>query len=311
MPYIKHSGQFNSSNGSDRCAYYVFTPHTEPYKGIIQISHGMREYIERYENFARFFTDRGYIVCGNDHLGHGNTAKGPDGLGYFAPNNGWSFLVNDLHRLTVIMKNKYPSLPHVLLGHSMGSFVARLYAARFPNALNAAIFMGTGDDKTLSEIGVRAARSACAINGEHARSEKLNTLIFGAYNERIKDQRTNYDWLSRDSEAVDRFLSDEKCDFIFTCSAFVDLTILLSRVSSKKWAEQMPKELPILLISGTGDPVGRYGKGVIKVYEKLIGQGCRADIKLYPNARHELMNETIKCDVFNYLLFWTEQALSQ
>ncbi|MCH5325328.1 MAG: alpha/beta hydrolase [Eubacterium sp.] len=311
MPYIKHSGSFNSSNGTDRCAYYVFLPHTEPYKCIIQISHGMREHIGRYEDFARFLTDRGYIVCGNDHLGHGNTAKSPDDLGYFAPKDGWSYLINDLHRLTVIMKNKYPSLPYVMIGHSMGSFIARLYAVRFSDELDAAIFMGTGDDKALSELGVRAARSASAINGERHRSDRLNTLIFGAYNERIKDRRTDYDWLSRDSAAVDGFMSDEKCDFIFTCSAFVDLTVLLSRVSSKKWAEQFPKELPVLLAAGTDDPVGGYGKGVLKVYEKLLAQGCHADIKLYPGARHELLNETIKNDVYNDLLWWTERAISR
>ncbi len=310
MPYSKFTGGFNSSNGKDKCAYYVYVPKKEPFKGIIQISHGMREHIGRYDRFAEFFTDNGFIVCGNDHLGHGNTAATPDDLGYFAHKDGWSYLVNDLHRLTLIMKNRYRDLKYILFGHSMGSFAARLYCTRFPNVLDAAVFMGTGDDKALSEIGVRAARSAVALNGERYRSERLNSVIFGAYNERIPDRRTDYDWLSHDEKVVDDFLSDEKCDFIFTCSAFVDLTMLLNRVSSKKWAEQMPVDLPILLEGGTEDPVGNYGKGVLKVFEKLIDNGCRADIKMYHGARHELLNENIKEQVYHDLLTWIEYAIT-
>lgn len=310
MAYVKYSGSFNSSNGTDRCAYYVYVPAEQPYKGIIQISHGMREYMGRYDEFADFFTDKGYIVCGNDHLGHGNTAKTPDDYGYFAPKDGWSYLVNDLHRLTLIMKNKYPNLKYLIYGHSMGSFVARLYCSRFPKVPDAAIFYGTGDDKALAEIGVRAARSAVMINGERHRSERLNSIVFGAYNERITNRRTDYDWLSRDDEVVDKFISDEKCDFIFTCSGFVDLTMLLNRVSSQKWADQIPKDLPILLGGGTDDPVGGYGKGVLKVFEKLIINGCRTDIKIYPGARHELLHEINKDEVYHDMLTWIEYALT-
>lgn len=309
MAYTKYTGSFNSSNGTDRCAYYICVPKTEPYVGIIQISHGMREHLGRYVEFAKFFTDRGYIVCGNDHLGHGNTAKSPNDYGYFAPKDGWSYLVNDLHRMTLIVKNKYPNLPLIIFAHSMGSFVARLYAVRFPNAANAAAYYGTGDDKALAEIGVRAARSAAAINGERERSEKLNSLIFGAYNSRIDDPRTNFDWLTRDEAKVDAFLADEKCDFNFTCSGFVDLTILLNRSSSKKWAQQMPTDMPILLGAGTADPVGDYGKGVLKVFEKLIDNGCHVDIKLYHDARHELISETIRDEVYWDLAVWLEYAI--
>lgn len=159
----------------------------------------------------------------------------------FAEKDGWSHLVNDLHRMTMIMKKKYPALPYILIGHSMGSFVARLYLTRFPNELTCAVIMGTGDDKALSEIGVRATRSVVSLKGERFRSDKLNTLIFGVYNDKIKDCQTIYDWLTHDRDVVKKYIDDEKSNFVFTASGFVDLTTLLRRVSSQQWAEKVPK----------------------------------------------------------------------
>jgi len=312
MAYEKLTGTFESSNGTDNCAYYIYVPvlpMNVGYKGIIQISHGMCEYIERYEHFADFLTSHGYIVCGNDHLGHGNSVRSNDDLGFFAEKDGWSHLVNDLHRMTMIMKKKYPALPYVLIGHSMGSFVARLYLTRFPNELTCAVIMGTGDDKALSEIGVRATRSVVSLKGERFRSDKLNTLIFGVYNDKIKDCQTIYDWLTHDREVVKKYIDDEKSNFVFTASGFVDLTTLLRRVSSQQWAEKVPKKLPVIFMAGTADPVGGYGKGVRNVYAKLIDEGCNVDIKLYPGARHELVNETMKEIVFDDILTWIERKV--
>lgn len=310
MAFDKQTGTFESSNGTDKCAYYIYVPTTAIIRGIIQISHGMCEYIERYEHFAEFLTAKGYIVCGNDHLGHGNSVKSNDDLGYFSQKDGWSHLVNDLHRMTILMKNKYPALPYILIGHSMGSFIARLYLTRFPNELCCAVIMGTGDDKALSEIGVRATQSVKAVKGERFRSDKLNTLIFGVYNDRIKNSKTIYDWLTHDTEVVKKYMDDEKSNFVFTASGFVDLTTLLRRVSSAEWAQKVPKKLPIILMSGTADPVGGYGKGVRNVYGKLIDEGCNVDIKLYPGARHELVNETMKEIVFDDILNWIDRKVN-
>ncbi len=307
MAFTKHTGRFDSSNGKDKCAYYIYMPLGGEIKGIIQITHGMCEYLERYEHFADFLTDNGYIVCGHDHIGHGNSVKSDDDLGYFAEKDGWSFLVNDLRRLSVTMRKKYPTLPLFLIGHSMGSFVARLYITRFPDSINGAIFMGTGDDKALGEIGVRAARSVVALKGEHFRSEKLNSLAFGVYNDRIEEKETLYDWLSHDKEIVRQFIDNPKTNFIFTASGYVDLTSLLRRISSEEWVEKVPKKMPLLFMAGTADPVGNYGKGVLNVYEKLIYAGCNVDIKLYPDARHELINETIKDIIFDDILVWIER----
>ena len=312
MAYEKLIGTFESSDGIDNCAYYIYLPTSiinGGYKGIIQISHGMCEYIERYEHFADFLTSHGYIVCGNDHLGHGNSVKSNDDLGYFAKKDGWSHLVNDLHRMTMIMKKKYPALPYILIGHSMGSFIARLYLTRFPNELTCAVIMGTGDDKSLSDIGVRATRSVVSIKGERFRSDKLNTLIFGVYNDKIKDRQTIFDWLTHDREVIKKYIEDEKSNFVFTASGFVDLTTLLRKVSSQRWAEKVPKKLPVIFMAGTADPVGGYGKGVRNVYAKLIDEGCNVDIKLYPGARHELVNETMKEIVFDDILNWINRKV--
>ncbi len=310
MAFLKQNGLFDSSNGVDRCAYYIYSPVADTPKGIIQLSHGMCEYVERYEHFAEFLTSRGYIFCGNDHLGHGNTAGTKDDLGYFAPNDGWKFMVKDLHRMTLIMKKKHPSLPVVLIGHSMGSFLARLYITHYAKELCCAVILGTGDDKALSELGVRATQSVAAVKGERFRSSKLYNLIFDFYNERIKDKQTVFDWLTHDKEVVKKYIDDEKSNFVFTASGFVDLTTMLKKVSSAEWVKKVPKDLPLILMSGTADPVGNYGKGVLNVYEKLIAAECNADIKLYRGARHELVNETMKEIFFEDLINWIDGKVS-
>ena len=147
------------------------------------------------------------------------------------------------------------------------------------------------------------------MKGERFRSDKLNTLIFGVYNDKIKDCQTIYDWLTHDREVIKKYIDDEKSNFVFTASGFVDLTTLLRKVSSQRWAEKVPKKLPVIFMAGTADPVGGYGKGVRNVYAKLIDEGCNVDIKLYPGARHELVNETMKEIVFDDILTWIERKV--
>ena len=233
-------------------------------QGIVQISHGMCEYIDRYAGFAEFLTENGFIVCANNHLGHGASAASQKQLGYFAKRGGEKFLVDDLHTLTNMMKIKYPDLPILLFGHSMGSFIARNYVTKYGKELSAVIFCGTS--------GAR---------------------------------RTKFDWLSRDEKVVDQYLADPYCDFTFTASAFEDLFTLLLQCSDPEWFSTYPKTLPTLLISGDMDPVGDYGKGVSYVYKTLISAGVRdVRMKLYEGARHELLNEINRQEVYEDILQW-------
>lgn len=310
MNFTKITETFPSTNRVDTITYYVYLPEEKP-RGIIQISHGMCEYIARYEDFADFLTSKGFIVVGNDHLGHGKSVSADEKLGYFAEKNGWLYLVKDLHKLTRIVKQKYPDLPYFLLGHSMGSFAARVYIAHYGYELDGVLLLGTGDGLALSSVGTRVARSVVRAKGEFFRSKRLNQMVFGMYNDRIKNHKTDYDWVTSDIEHIEKYANDNLCNFIFTASGFVDLTAMLEYISRNRWAQAVPKNLPILLAAGTGDPVGSYGKGVMRVYDKLIDNQCSVDIKLYPNARHELINETIRADVYEDLLWWIEKVMKR
>ncbi|MBC8543128.1 alpha/beta fold hydrolase [Bianquea renquensis] len=302
----KRTGTFASSNGRDRIRYYVYSPEESP-RAILQISHGMCEYLTRYEGFMEYMADKGFLVCGNDHLGHGGSAASKEELGYFASENGWSCLVEDLHRLTVHMKKKYPYLPYYLLGHSMGSFVARAYLVRYGDALDGAILCGTSGSNPFAALGVLMAKMLARVKGDHYRSRFLNDLMFQSYNSRYPKKRTSFDWLTREETIVDRYIQDPYCNFVFTANGFENLLSMLRYVSSSRWYASVPRDLPILLISGDMDPVGQYGSGVKQVFRRLKKEGVvDLTIRLYEQGRHELLNETNRLDIYSDVVDWLE-----
>lgn len=310
MNYTKSTGFFPSTNGTDNIAYYIYTPKKKSdIRGVIQISHGMCEYIVRYEEFADFLTGKGFVVCGNDHLGHGASVSSEEDLGYFAEDEGWQYLPKDLFRFTRIMKRSFPGKPYILFGHSMGSFIARLYITSYGDELDGAIIAGTSGGEILEKLGLGIAKSIAVVKGERFRSEKLNKLLFGLSNEMIPDHRTDFDWVTRDEEIVDKYVADTKCNFVFTASGFIDLIKLLEKVSDPLWAHLVPKKLPLFLVSGDADPVGNYGKGVEHVYESLNEVGCNVEMRLYEDARHEVLNEINRDEVYSDILAWIEKTL--
>ncbi len=300
---------YPSTNGIDAIVAKIWQPE-KPARGIIQISHGMCEYIDRYENFAKFLTENGFFVCANNHLGHGASASSKERLGYFAKQGGEKFLVDDLHTLTNMMKMKYPGLPVLLFGHSMGSFIARNYVIKYGQELDAAIFCGTSGPNPGARAGKKLAALESRWHGEMYRSPWIQQLVFRSYNKR-NEHRTNYDWLTRDREIVDRYAVDPYCNFTFTVSAFGDLFTLLLKCNDPEWFSTYPKNLPTLLISGDMDPVGDYGKGVSYVYQTLISAGVR-DVycKLYEGARHELLNEINRSEIYQDILDWISHRKS-
>lgn len=281
-------------------------------KAILQISHGMQEFIDRYEKFAEYLCEKGYLVTGNDHLGHGGSVKSKEDWGYFADKDGNRALIEDLHKLTTITKEKYPNKPYFLLGHSMGSFYARQYICEYGNELNAAIIMGTGHQPLAT---VKAGMLACKMfamgkKGWRHRSKAVNAMAFGAYNKKFEPARTSVDWLTKDEKIVDWYLNEPRCTFMFTLNGYYNMFLGISRLHDKNLLNNIPKELPLLFVSGQDDPVGDFGKGVEAAANSVKEVGCRnVAVKLYPGDRHEILNELDRQQVYEDLYNWLQNNL--
>ncbi|MBQ6614599.1 MAG: lysophospholipase [Clostridia bacterium] len=300
-----HVHFLGSSNGKRDLSCYVYTPDTEV-RGILQISHGMCDYIENYARLAEYFCERGYVVCGNDHLGHGNTAEDKRDFGYFG-SGGYMSLVKDLRKMNKFIRASYPGVPVVMLGHSMGSFVARVYATHYPDTVDGFIFEGTCGFNNPSFAGKVAATAIAKSRGAHFRSKFLYDSVFRSYNTKFADEGA-FAWLSRDKAVCERYQKDGHRNFIFTADGFTELFAMVSVISKPQWAENYPKAKPTLIISGEMDPVGNYGKGPAEVCDRLTGADCEnITLKLYEGARHELHAETNKEEFFGDLISWIEK----
>jgi alpha-beta hydrolase superfamily lysophospholipase len=279
-------------------------------KAIFQIAHGMAEHGERYERFARFLASKGYAVFSNDHIGHGKSAASPEDLGYFGEKDGWIGFVSDAKLLTDKAKEKHPGVPVVFFGHSMGSFIARSYAEKFGSELAGAIFCGTSGINPAVGAGIMLAGIIAKLSGSRSKSELFNKMSFGGYNKRYDKVRTEFDWLSRDESEVDKYIADPLCGYIFTAVGYRDMFTILKNVSGKSWYKNVPSALPMLIISGKMDPVGEFGKGVKQVHKDLKDSGhCDVVLKLYDDARHELLNELNKDEVYKDILQWSDFAI--
>ncbi|RHP34405.1 alpha/beta fold hydrolase [Lachnotalea sp. AF33-28] len=280
---------------------------------ILQISHGMVEYVDRYDWFASKCAAQGILVVGHDHLGHGKTAVLKEDLGYFADENGAALVLKDLHRTFIHMKGQYPNVPYVLMGHSMGSFFARRYLTLYGKELDGAIIMGTGSQPLAAVVfGRWLSGIMMKVKGARYRSRLLFNLTLGSNNKRIKPLVTANDWLTRDPQIVAKYNADPFCTFIFTVSAYHDFFTLLTDVMKKKDLDKIPAELPVLFISGAEDPVGGYAKGVEAACRQYKEAGIKdVEFKLYEGARHEILNETNREEVCDDILCWLDKIPSK
>lgn len=280
-------------------------------KGIVQISHGMAEYSNRYARFALELCKAGYAVFISDHIGHGSSVNDREMLGFFGETEGEEHFVEDLKSLTDIIKSEYPHLPFFMLGHGMGSLIARKYTAKYGYLLDGVIYIGTSGENPALGIGIQLSNTLIKENGPMHRSELLDTIAFGAYNRKTK-KRTEYDWGSRDEAEVDKYIADEFCGFKYTVSGMKALFTILKQVSSRRWYNSVPLSMPILLISGSMDPAGDYGKGVSEVYKTLKKTGHKnVSMKLYEGARHEILNEINRGEVYIDIIDWLDEKVEK
>ncbi len=302
---------FKSEEGAEIFVYNWNPDSVVKVKGVIQIAHGMAETAARYERFAEFMTQNGYIVYINDHRGHGKTAGSVEKLGYLADSDGFEWMAKDVHQLSGIIKKEHSELPLFLYGHSMGSYVTQRYVMLFGDELKGALLSGSnGKQGPILTIGTIVAKREIKKNGRKVQSDKLNQMSFGGFNKAFRPNRTDFDWLSRDNAEVDKYINDPYCGTVFTSGFFLDLLTGLKKVEKKENIDNVPKNLPILIFSGAQDPCGKNGKGVTRLYNTYKKHGIEdVTLKLYPEARHEVLNETNRDEVVKDVLKWVDSHL--
>ena len=305
----KYTEKIASTDSKNNLNVIIWETEKEPI-GVLQIVHGMAEYIDRYDNFAKYMTEHGFNVIGHDHLGHGHSVSDERDYGFFAEENGDKIIIEDMHSVTQYAREKWEELPNFILGHSMGSFCLRQYLTKYSNDVFGAIIMGTGwIPSAAAFLGKTIATNTCKSKGSHTVNPLLIKLTLEPYNKPFAPARTNCDWLSRDEKQVDLYVNDKLCGFDFTAGAYKDFFTVLEKIAKNRQLIGMRKSLPILITSGSVDPVG--GK---KACEKLNAQYKRCGIndvtlKLWENDRHEILNELDKSDVYRYIYNWLKSKI--
>lgn len=307
---------YPSADGASTVRAWLWEPDERELNGrsrpraLVQIVHGMSEHAGRYLPFVEFLCAQGFAVCAHDHVGHGRTAAGANDLGHMPLRNGEDVLVNDVQALRMQAIGRLGiKMPYVLFGHSMGSFIARVYLTRYAFGVRAAIICGTGQQPL---IMTGAGRFLCCVmarlHGERRHSKLAHALGAGAFARSVKDARTDADWISTDADVVDAYLADPLSGQMFTVGAYGTLAQLATDAQRRRLAARIPHGLPMLFVAGADDPVGEYGRGVHRAVEEYRAAGVETvDEIIYPGALHEILNEPIAADVQRDILNWLER----
>lgn len=300
---------YDSRDNNSKIHGVKWMPDTDPV-GIVILVHGMAEHLDRYVPFASYLCDRGFIVAGNEHLGHGKSV-GNNPKGYFCRRDPATVVVRDVHRLKKLVQKDYVSLPVFVFGHSMGSMIARNYITRYGSGINGIIISGTVmmPKPVIGALGLVAGVLKLLQGSKHP-SKFLDSLAFGTYCKRIENPKTSFDWLTKDDEIVKKFIDDPDCGFTFTINGFETLKETCARLHKVKLLEQIPKELPVLFIYGSEDPCGDYGTAVEGVYKQYVDLGIKDVSRIrYDGDRHELLNEFDKDVVMENVYDWIRERL--
>ncbi len=308
MEYKVEELSFPSTNGKDEVYAKILSPiDSSKIKGIIQFCHGMCEYFDKYMEFFKYMLENGYVVCGHDMIGHGKTAKYDSDKGFFAEKDGYKYMIADTKTMTDLVRERFPYPMLFLMGHSMGSLVARNYAAKFGKDLNGLLLCGTVGPQPLIDSAIRLSNFIIRKKGERYRSR----VLYQTFNDfaciGFKGE-SKLAWTTSDEEQLKETIMDDKQNFIFTASGFRDLFKLVKYANAEKTIETIPKSLPVLLFSGEEDPVGERKLGVNRVARLLKHAKLKnVTVKLYPKCRHEMLREVNRKQVFREVLDWVEQ----
>lgn len=297
------------SKGAGKIHACRWLPEGKP-KAVLQIVHGIAEFVERYDAFANYLTGHGYVVVAEDHMGHGQSINGAGIQGYF--HGGWFTAVEDTMQLMNDTMMEFTGVPYVLFGHSMGSFMARTILCKYPdNGISAAVICGTGWQPAFALPGViKAVDAVCKKRGETNPSEMLQGMIFGTYNKKVEHPRTPFDWLTRDKETVDAYIAHPLCGFTASCGLLREMMKGMHYIEQPKHLANMNKDLPVFFIAGGDDPVGSYGKGIHQCAKAFRRAGMTdVSVKIYPLGRHEILNEINKEEVYEDVTHWVEKRL--
>ncbi|BAP86500.1 alpha/beta fold family hydrolase [Paucilactobacillus hokkaidonensis JCM 18461] len=292
---------FKSTDRQTNLYAKMWLPENNPV-GVIQLIHGMAEHINRYSEFAEFLVNQGFIVVGDDHLGHGHSATNHN-LGYFCSGDAVHILLQDEINLCHKIKKDYPSLPYILIGHSMGSMMAQCLLPILDQDIDGSILIGTS--ATHPELGP-VWPLICALNkvAPHRIGRFLDAMAFGSFSKPF-NRHVKFSWLTHSPEIINQYDLDPWSGFTFTNNGFHTLFSLTKRATNPNWVSGIRRDLPILIASGTHDPVGKFGRGPryhFNLLEKNDFTGVT--LKLFDKMRHEILNETDRQQVYQFIARW-------
>lgn len=302
----QHTFTFKGQDGTDLFCYQWLPEQSSSWKAVVQVVHGLAEHAGRYDRLAQALNKQDIAVYAHDLRGHGKTAGSLDNVGFFAEKDGWSKVVDDIHILNQHITKAHPKIPCIFLGHSMGSMLGQDYLSLYSDSVQGAYLSASIDNAGLLRYaGILAANFERLRMGPRGRSKLLNAMSFGDYNKPFKPNRTDFDWLSRDQAEVDKYVADPYCGFIATTQLWLDLLAALGHFAQPSQRAKVRKDLPMLLITGSKDPVTRMGKAVDGLAKAYRAAGLqRVEVKSYPDARHECFNETNRAEVTQDLIDW-------
>lgn len=298
--------ELKSTDGVDLKGFLWLPEKENEVKWVVQIAHGMAEHAVRYRHFAEWLNKHDIAVVSFDYRGHGKTAGDKTKTGHFAHHDGWKLVVGDIALFNRFVRQRFPKARHILFGHSMGSFFVRAYLHYYPDTAQAFVLSGTAfQEGLLLTAGSTIAAIQRFFTGPLHRSKLLHSMAFSAHNKRFEPAQTPVDWLSRDIQQCSIYDEDEMCGFVCTTAFYQDLFCLLKFIRKPGLYANVPKNIPVFIIAGENDPVGDFSKGPLKV-EQMFRKAGFTDVEriIYPGARHEILNETNRTEVYNDILSW-------